>query len=461
MRNLNYFSLSYIGQRDSNEDFFYAGEISPGSYFFAVADGMGGGPGGEIASKKVIQSCINFLKSKITVSTDASGLKVIIAEMYSLAQDEIRIQVTKDNSLRGMGTTLSCLIIHNKKYVWGNIGDSRIYRLKNDEIRLITKDHSYLQEYIDEHGGTVDFSMETNYGHLVTRIINGGNDRPDIFPDKSEFEVLDKDELFVLCSDGLIVDKQESGNYIKSFLMGIDDLERAIKSLVSYAYQEGSNDNITAVVFEYGKLKRNRLNYPILDYPPEPHNIIKKVIADIDKKEFIQSRNNGNDDSQTSHLPSLVQSFSKTGNNKTNRYIRIAIFLTLSLIIIVSAYFIFKPSEPKGKENINTDIILKKNELDNTHMVVEELLFKGFEKPTKEIYIRDIDRESISWYHINEATQYLIQGSNRDFNIAVSGTSIKISELGLNKEGEYEFTIFAITKNDKIKGSKNIKIIIK
>jgi protein phosphatase len=168
-----------------------------------------------------------------------------------------------------MGTTLTCVLILDNKFVWGNIGDSRIYRYNNSELIQISKDHTHIQEYIDKMGTDISKEIIENHGHILTRAINGGKHVPDIFPSELPFESLASGDAFLLCSDGMVLDKTGQNNSnLKNYLIGTEELKDAAENLVSHAYSEGSDDNITIVLCSIGDLEKKKIELKKYNYPP-------------------------------------------------------------------------------------------------------------------------------------------------------------------------------------------------
>jgi len=258
------FASTFQGRRNCNQDSFLILEENPNIVFIAVADGMGGVGGGEKASNLVIECCKKIIKDSFsTDGKDNEGklsLKQILRNIFIEAQKTIREEIQKNPNLNGMGTTLSCVLIEGDKYVWGNIGDSRIYHFNGSELRLITKDHTYVQEFLEKNNGQVPRDIVKNYSNFLTRAIDGGNDEGEIFPDDTEYLELKDGEAFLICSDGLILDKSEdNSNLLKNFIIGTNNLEEASKKLIKMAYESGSTDNITVVLLEKGSIKRNKV----------------------------------------------------------------------------------------------------------------------------------------------------------------------------------------------------------
>jgi len=269
MKKIDYYSLSFIGRRGSNQDSCLVTKPSKNSLFLAVADGMGGVAGGQIASKVVIETAQDVLKEKFKGEVQPNQLKETLIRIFFLSQKAINDKISEDTELNGMGTTLTCVLILDDKYVWGNLGDSRIYWFTKSNLNQITVDHTHIQEYTDTVGTDVSEEIIKNYSHYLTRSIDGGSDEPDIFPDVISYETLKDGDALLLCSDGLILDKVIGNDEkFKSYLLGTKKLKDAAENLVASAYNDGSNDNITIVLSSYGKLRRKKQKLKKYNYPP-------------------------------------------------------------------------------------------------------------------------------------------------------------------------------------------------
>ena len=244
---INYGS-SIQGRRENNQDSFIIYAPNSQTTFIAVADGIGGNVGGKIASNLVIDTAGKIIAESISAGLKQSELKPIMFKIYSEAQKAIDVKISGEIKLNKMGTTLSCVLVHNDCYVWGSIGDSRIYHFTNGEFHQITQDHSFVEKLaLFEEEKSANGIME-NYGHIVTRSLCSENDEPDIFPKDVPCEKLNNGEGFLICSDGLLVGKNGNQNQIlNKFITESNTLNEAIDGLISYAYEMGSNDNITCV----------------------------------------------------------------------------------------------------------------------------------------------------------------------------------------------------------------------
>lgn len=261
---------TFPGRRDVNQDDILHFYPSPDSFFLGVADGMGGVAGGQIASQTVLRTVESVLREEFEETVTPEDLKEILDAAFEEAQASIREITEKDPSLEGMGTTLTCVLGCDNRFIAGNLGDSRVYFLSDGEIHQVTEDHSYLREFEKEAGAdNIDPEFIEQYGHIINKTLDGSGDEPDFFPkDQSSFQLKEEDG-FLLCSDGLIVDKlQDQKQLFQSYMLGTPDLQTAAESLVSLAYYSGSTDNISAVLAEAGTLERELGRVRTYPFPP-------------------------------------------------------------------------------------------------------------------------------------------------------------------------------------------------
>lgn len=261
---------TFPGRRDVNQDDILHFYPSPDSFFLGVADGMGGVAGGQIASQTVLQTVESVLRDKFEEEVHPEDLKEVLNAAFEQAQASIREITEKDPSLEGMGTTLTCVLGCDNRFIAGNLGDSRVYYLNDGEIHQVTEDHSYLREFQKEAGeDNIDPEFVEQYGHIINKTLDGSGDEPDFFPKEESAFKLKEEDGFLLCSDGLIVEKlQDQEQLFKSYMLGTPDLQTAAESLVSLAYYSGSTDNISAVLAEAGTLERELGRVRTYPFPP-------------------------------------------------------------------------------------------------------------------------------------------------------------------------------------------------
>lgn len=235
---LKSYGLSDIGlNRPNNEDVWAA---LPDVGFFALADGMGGHKGGEIAAKEAIDSLLTSAKSM----KQSSCMELIIEMRYAIESANRWIYQIgqKSDDLTGMGTTLCCLIWTKDFIVYAHIGDSRIYRLRKKKLELLTQDHSLLAKW--QSYGKIAEECQTPfpYKNVITRALGTAHRaKPEIAVASHELE-----DLYFLSSDGLhdVLTLEE----MESAINTSNDLEFCCKHLVGLAKFKGSCDNITLLM---------------------------------------------------------------------------------------------------------------------------------------------------------------------------------------------------------------------
>lgn len=238
---MNAYGNTDIGSsRSMNQDYFYLSTNPIGNLpnIFIVADGMGGHKAGDVASRETVGIIIRDIqesKRKDPVS--------IMEEAIDKANQGL-IKISLDNpELEGMGTTVVMATICGDIVYIANIGDSRLYII-NDEIRQITRDHSFVQEMVSL--GKLDKKSAKNHArkNILTRALGvEKNVVADFFEIKYE-----KGSRILICSDGLtnMVDDEE----IKAIVMEEKHLEEAVKRLIDKANENGGMDNITSLLIE-------------------------------------------------------------------------------------------------------------------------------------------------------------------------------------------------------------------
>lgn len=249
--NVTYYSMVEKGKRARNEDAVITLSLGPETFFFAVADGMGGVKGGNIASNlildKIESSLYNYFHNH---SISHLTLKNILNDVFHTAHNSLSDYIKENPEYKGMGTTLTVLLIHQNKYVWGNIGDSRIYINTNHDVCRITKDHNLLED-IEDEGITQNYTPGHNFGNVLTRVIDGGFDNPDIFPVSEPYRTFLNKTTWLLCSDGLIVNKADDYNdYLAKEFLKNDTIKTTSHRLVNNALKEGSTDNISLILVQ-------------------------------------------------------------------------------------------------------------------------------------------------------------------------------------------------------------------
>ena len=222
-------------KRRRNEDEYV---VSPP--LFAIADGMGGAQAGELASSLAAGA----VRDDETVS--GSGERRV-TELIQEANRRVYQRSNQDASASGMGTTMTVALVEDGAVVFGHVGDSRAYLIRDRRLEQLTEDHSLVAELV-RSGKLSPEEAETHpQRSVITRAL--GTD-PDV--DVDTFSIpTQAGDLFMLCSDGL-TSMVEDEAILEAAEKHRDDLQAAVKALIRAANKGGGEDNITVVLFEIG-----------------------------------------------------------------------------------------------------------------------------------------------------------------------------------------------------------------
>ena len=239
--------LTDVGQvRTVDEDSILAADLSFGvnsdtSKFLllAVADGMGGHAKGEEASKIALNAIAGAVIPDLLNNTPFTK---ILEKGIQNANQDILDYTAKNPEASGMGTTSVCAVVKDNQIHLANVGDSRAYRVSDDEICRVTKDHSYVQALIDEGEITEEQAREHPRKNEITRAVGI---MPSIEVDTMKL-TLDSDESFLLCCDGVIA--HLSDDDIHKIIRGSSDPQTACQEIVDMANERGGSDNISLII---------------------------------------------------------------------------------------------------------------------------------------------------------------------------------------------------------------------
>ncbi|WP_106850227.1 PP2C family serine/threonine-protein phosphatase [Blastococcus sp. Marseille-P5729] len=217
--------------RSNNQDSVFAGPR-----LLAVADGMGGHVGGEVASRIII-AAIEYLDED-----DPGGdMLEALREGVEAGTAHLREVVEDRPDLDGMGTTLTAMLFNGKRIGLCHVGDSRAYVFRDDTLHQITHDDTFVQALIDEGRLTPEEASVHPQRSVILRALNG----MDVDPDLSMREGRAGDR-YLLCSDGL--SSYVSAERIEKVLRTSDTPSEAADSLIDFALRTGGPDNITVIV---------------------------------------------------------------------------------------------------------------------------------------------------------------------------------------------------------------------
>ena len=238
------FATSDIGMaRQINEDSYYISKPDDEIKLFIVADGMGGYNGGEVASNLAVQAAHNYILSNFEKAKESKELLLDLAKnSMQYANKIVYEKALQDEEFKNMGTTLDiCLIYGNKAYI-SHIGDSRIYRIRKEFMRKLTKDHSYVQQLVDEGKITKEESMNHPKKNMLVKALGCTEYiEPDVI-----IKAFIKGDIILMCTDGLtnMITEEEIFRIIKS------NEENPSEELIKKANENGGLDNITAVIIK-------------------------------------------------------------------------------------------------------------------------------------------------------------------------------------------------------------------
>jgi serine/threonine protein phosphatase PrpC len=224
-------------QRESNEDAFV---ISPELDFCLAADGMGGAAAGELASRIFAETTQEIFSR----NTNRSEKEILyrVQKAFSSANEKILEHVSQNPSHKGMGCTAELLAFHDEGFIIGHMGDSRTYRVRREQLKQLTEDHTLVQQQVDE--GLIS-SENVKHHPLRNVILRAVGLKKEVVLDVLRGKTASGD-LFLLCSDGL-TDMVEDDQILEILLSDID-IHRKTEKLIEMAKAAGGDDNITVVL---------------------------------------------------------------------------------------------------------------------------------------------------------------------------------------------------------------------
>ncbi|HEX7254333.1 MAG TPA: Stp1/IreP family PP2C-type Ser/Thr phosphatase [Gaiellaceae bacterium] len=207
---------------------------------FAVADGMGGAKAGEVASGLAAGAL------KEGGGDGASG-EERVTSLIQEANRRVFRRANEDREASGMGTTMTVALVEQNRVVFGHVGDSRAYLIRDGAIEQLTDDHSLVAELVRSGKLTPEEAEAHPQRSVITRAVGT---EPDVDVDTFDIEPAEGD-LFLICSDGL-TDMVDDRTIIDAIERHRGDLDEAARALVGAANRVGGEDNITVVFFEVG-----------------------------------------------------------------------------------------------------------------------------------------------------------------------------------------------------------------
>jgi serine/threonine protein phosphatase PrpC len=222
----------------------------------ALADGMGGHASGDVASTIAIDAVLQHLKSvipnvapgEIDAATGYASESLAVRQAIINANAIIYAAAEAQPAHQGMGTTLVVAIFYNNHLAVGHVGDSRLYRFRNDRLEQITVDHSLVQTLVDKGLCTQEQARTSPNKNLLTRAVGTGlTVNVDVYE-----HMVAPDDIYLVCSDGLndMIDDAGISQIISTFGA---DLERTAEQLIVRANENGGKDNISVILVRPNK----------------------------------------------------------------------------------------------------------------------------------------------------------------------------------------------------------------
>ena len=222
--------------RQGNED---SGFVSP--QLIAVADGMGGHAAGEVASRIAVEVLQSLVPALVSKDIDEDSVTDLLMHSLHSIDSEISAVTDEDIEKRGMGTTLTALLIRDKYISLLHVGDSRCYRLRGNSLEQLSNDHTIIQELLDQGAISPAEALEHPQRSMLTQALRGDGD---VTPVLQMYEIKMGDR-YLLCSDGLsgvLTEKELKVGLKKS------NKDDAIKFLIDATYVNGAPDNVTVLI---------------------------------------------------------------------------------------------------------------------------------------------------------------------------------------------------------------------
>jgi serine/threonine protein phosphatase PrpC len=216
----------------------------------AVADGMGGAVGGEIASKIAIQTLASRLEVLTQSEIDDDSRGDILSNTLLAIESELSVRINENPELAGMGTTLTALMPIGSSMAMLHIGDSRAYRLRKGKLTRLSHDHTVVQELLDQ--GKISPSEVSDHPQrsMLTQALMGKNGKDSHFENfPIQLFPMEKGDLYLVASDGLTA--VLSDEMIEKVLLATP-IDQAANNLITMVRDGGAPDNVTIILAEMG-----------------------------------------------------------------------------------------------------------------------------------------------------------------------------------------------------------------
>ncbi|HVJ68815.1 MAG TPA: protein phosphatase 2C domain-containing protein [Caulifigura sp.] len=242
---LTWGSVSVTGNyRENNEDRCH---VDPQGRFFLVADGMGGQSAGEKASELAIELVKERLEKFDFEKADAAKSTAAIDAAVAHANTEIMAMGELEARYRSMGTTIAFMVLAQPGLIVGNIGDSRVYRLRGGALERLTKDHSLTQALVDAGTISPEEALTHRYKNVLYKYLGAKEGSQGT---EARIHPLQAGDRFLVCSDGVTDGLKDES--LARLLADPAGPQQVAEKVVEAALGGGSRDNVTCIVVQVG-----------------------------------------------------------------------------------------------------------------------------------------------------------------------------------------------------------------
>lgn len=232
--------------RKNNEDYFFIPtDGARVKDLMMVADGMGGHNAGDVASRMVVEAIVEYYAENLHRVTSVEQAKDLILNSIQQANIKVYNQSQARDIYKGMGTTLTLAYFFDHRVCIGHVGDSRAYLVRDRSVTKITRDHSLVQELLEEGKITQEEVDNHPQKNIITRALGTASQ---VIADYYEIELKDND-IIVLCTDGLSNHVDLNKNI--DLFYSLESLDEIASTLGKKALEAGGVDNVTIVMAKY------------------------------------------------------------------------------------------------------------------------------------------------------------------------------------------------------------------
>lgn len=228
--------------RKQNQDAYRIEQLDQGTLLCVVCDGMGGAKSGNVASTLAVEVFVEEIRRCWKPGMEPDRIVQMLRSAVKLANFTVFDQAAQFEEFSGMGTTLVAALVRENRATLVNVGDSRVYGINRNGIRLLTKDHSLVQMMVDRGDLTPEAAKSYPGKNLITRAIGT---EPMVMCDIYHREV-EKGDYLLLCTDGLsnVMDDQE---ILFEVVHGVNK-QHCCQRLLAIAKNRGAPDNVTSIL---------------------------------------------------------------------------------------------------------------------------------------------------------------------------------------------------------------------